>query len=95
VPGWLHNLMHEPRWRRLLLELFNESANKGSALLGYCVRELSKQGYHRSTPNIWRQYFTIDFDVYDKYYNTRCVVLFAWQGDRTRDQRVGLLSSVQ
>ena len=39
--------MSDPTWRRLLIELFDDNANKGSALLGYCLKELSRQGYHR------------------------------------------------
>jgi len=40
-------MMSDPTWRRLLIELFDDNANKGSALLGYCLKELSRQGYHR------------------------------------------------
>lgn len=47
VPGWLHEMMHDSTWRKLLIELFDESGNKGSVLLGYCLRYLSSQGYHR------------------------------------------------
>mmetsp|Transcript_20904 Transcript_20904/g.30100 ORF Transcript_20904/g.30100 Transcript_20904/m.30100 type:complete len:878 (+) Transcript_20904:77-2710(+) len=66
VPLWLHDMMHKPTWRRLLIELFDESSNKGSALLGYCIRYLSGQGFHREIAHVIREaeYFHVFNDLF-------------------------------
>jgi hypothetical protein len=45
VPSWLTEMMNDPKWRKLLIELLD--SNRGSALLGYCLRQISSMGYHR------------------------------------------------
>jgi hypothetical protein len=44
-PRWLSDMMKDPTWRQLLLDLIGST--KDSALLNYCLREISKMGYHR------------------------------------------------
>jgi len=45
VPAWIVEMIQFNMWRKVLIELFDE--NRGSALLGYCLRRISKLGYHR------------------------------------------------
>ena len=45
VPSWLLLMMEDQTWRRLLIELYDQ--NRGSALLGYCLRKISSLGFHR------------------------------------------------
>ena len=45
VPKWLTDMISSPIWRKMLMELLD--ANKGSVLLGYCLRQISSLGYHR------------------------------------------------
>lgn len=59
-PSWLYNMMDDSTWRRLLLELLD--AEKGySPLLYFCLRHISKSGYHREILQIVResQYFEV------------------------------------
>eukprot|EP01041_Mallomonas_annulata_P004821 gene4821-9616_t len=50
VPSWLLEMMLDSVWRRLLIELYDQ--NRGSALLGYCLRKISAMGYHRDIADI-------------------------------------------
>ena len=45
VPGWLTEMMNDAVWRKLLIELLD--SNRGSVLLGYCLRQISAMGHHR------------------------------------------------
>jgi hypothetical protein len=45
VPKWLTDMISSPIWRKMLMALLD--ANKGSVLLGYCLRQISSLGYHR------------------------------------------------
>lgn len=45
VPSWLTAMMSDPVWRKLLIELLD--SNRGSALLGYCLRQISAMGHHK------------------------------------------------
>ena len=45
VPRWLLDMINHKTWRRLLIELFDN--NRGSALLGYCLKKISAMGFHR------------------------------------------------
>jgi len=43
--AFLEELIESNRWRKLLIDL--SATNKDSALLMYCIRTISKRGYHR------------------------------------------------
>ncbi|KAG7365368.1 TH1 protein [Nitzschia inconspicua] len=43
--AFLDDMMDSNRWRKLLIDL--SAANKNSALLMYCLKEISKRGHHR------------------------------------------------
>lgn len=45
VPSWLTTMMSDEMWRKLLIELLD--SNRGSVLLGYCLRQISAMGHHR------------------------------------------------
>lgn len=45
VPSWLQDMFYVPVWRTMLIRLFD--AHRGSALLGYCLKQISAAGYHR------------------------------------------------
>lgn len=42
---FLEDMMDSPRWRKLLIDL--SAAHKDSAVLIFCLREISKRGHHR------------------------------------------------
>lgn len=50
VPTWLLEMIQQPPLRRLLVELFD--ANRGSVLLGYCLRKISSMGFHRDIAEV-------------------------------------------
>lgn len=43
--AFLQDMINSNRWRKLLIDL--SATNKDSALLMYCIRTISKRGYHR------------------------------------------------
>jgi TH1 protein len=43
--AFLDDMMDSNRWRKLLIDL--SASNKNSALLMYCLKEISKRGHHR------------------------------------------------
>ena len=43
--AFLEDMIDSNRWRKLLIDL--SASNKESALLMYCIRTISKKGYHR------------------------------------------------
>jgi hypothetical protein len=43
--AFLEDMIESNRWRKLLIDL--SASNKESALLMYCIRTISKKGYHR------------------------------------------------
>lgn len=43
--AFLEDMMDSNRWRKLLIDL--SASNKNSALLMYCLKEISKRGHHR------------------------------------------------
>ena len=45
VPSWLTVMMNDTTWRKLLIELLDN--NRGSALLGFCLKQISAMGHHR------------------------------------------------
>jgi hypothetical protein len=44
IPQWLVDMMRDPLWRRLLIQLYD--ANKTSAFLSQCVRHIASLGHH-------------------------------------------------
>lgn len=44
IPRWLVDMMGDPLWRRLLIQLYD--ANKTSAFLGQCIRHIAAMGHH-------------------------------------------------
>jgi len=49
-PDYLRVMMAKKRWRNVLLKLFNRHEN--SALLGFCVRQLSAKGFHHDIAEV-------------------------------------------
>jgi hypothetical protein len=45
LPHWLELLIDDPIFRKTLIELYDQ--HKDSALLGFCLRQISSKGHHR------------------------------------------------
>ena len=50
TPDWLKQMMVDPSFRKMLIELYNQ--NRGSTLIRVCLKEISKMGYHGEIAHI-------------------------------------------
>jgi hypothetical protein len=63
IPRWLTQMMKHRGWRSLLIELYGR--HKDSALLKYCIRELSNDGHHREIAAVVPALIADEFTVFD------------------------------